>query len=459
MKKIYSYLFLAIIVSGCKKDFLELAPQSQINAANFYKTAADYNTATIGAYANLQGFFNTFTEMICYRSDESNSAAPTSGAQDRYDIDKFQDKPANTLITNAWSMFYNGIERCNEITSRIGKADFSDSLKNQYLGEALFLRSLHYYYLVQFWGNVPLVLTPIGPSEALTIGRTSVSAIYTSLENDLKLAITNLPVTYPATNAGRATKGAARTLLAKVLLIQKKYQQALDEINQVVSLPYQLLSSVNAVFDVNNKLNQEIIFSIRYNKEIVNEGHGLWFSTTDTVSATGISKNLANAYPNNDQRKSLLRFTKQGNVFGLNKFYDIISTSTRNAGNDYILFRLADILLMQAEARNEIGYESNGVALQSLNRIRTRAGLTAFTATDLPNQESFRNAVFNERRLELALEGHRWFDLLRSGTAKTQISSNEGITIQDFQLLFPIPSSEIQKYNNTSLFGQNPGYN
>jgi hypothetical protein len=453
-------LLLIIILVSCKKDFLEIAPQTSANAETFYITIADYNAALTGCYATTKDYFNTLIEMTAYRSDELSLISPTAGTQDRYDIDKFVDKPANTIITNAWTLFYNGIERSNEITSRIGNATFSDSLKNRYEGEAKFLRALNYYYIVQFWGNAPIISQPISPSVALTIGRSDISQVYSFIEQDLKNAIQNLPTNYTGADVGRATSGAALALLSKVYLLQKKYTQANELLSSLITQNiYQLQSTTAAVFDVNNKLSKEVIYAVRYYKESSGNGHGLWLSTTDTASATGISKSSINAYSTSDNRRNLLRFTKQGNVFALNKFNDIVSTTTKNAGNDLILLRYADVVLMQAEVLNELGYIANSTAFQALNAIRTRAGLAAYTATTLPDQLSFRNAVYQERRLEFALEMHRWFDLVRTNNAKTQIGLNELITIQDYQTLFPIPSSEIQKYNNPSLFGQNPGYN
>ncbi len=452
--------FLIVVFNSCNKSFLDIAPQSSANAETFYTTSADYSAALTGCYATTKDYFNILIEMMGYRSDELSLISPTAGTQDRYDIDKFVDKPANTIITNAWTVFYRGIERCNEITSRINNATFSDSLKKRYEGEAKFLRALNYYYIAQFWGNAPIIAEPISPSVALTIGRADVTQVYNFIEQDLITASQYLPVSYTGSDVGRATNGAAQALLTKVYLLQKKYTLVNEVLNNLIAKnTYQLLPTTAAVFDANNKLNKEVIYAIRYNKESAGNGHGLWLSTTDTVSATGISKSLISAYSNTDNRRNLIRFTKQGNVFALNKFNDVLSTTTRNAGNDYILLRYADVLLMQAEVLNELGYAANGVAFQSLNAVRSRAGLPAYTSTNLPDQLSFRNAVYQERRLEFALESQRWLDMVRTNTAKLQIGLNELITIQDYQNLFPIPSSEIQKYNNPGLFGQNQGYN
>jgi len=459
MKKILTLIVIFSCVS-CKKSFLEIAPQSQANAESFYTTAADFDAALTGCYATTKNYFNILLEMSAFRSDELSLISPTAGTQDRYDIDKFLDKPANTIITNAWSTFYNGIERCNQVTSRIGNANFADSLKRRYEGEAKFLRALNYYYIALFWGNAPIITVPTSPSIALTIGRSDVQKLYALIEEDLTISIQNLPNTYTGADIGRVTNGAAMALLAKVYLIQKKYQQANTILTNLISSNiYQLQNTTAQVFDVNNKLNREVIYAVRYNKESAGNGHGLWLSTTDTVSATSISRSFITAYASNDNRRNLLRFTRQGTVFALNKFNDILSTTTRNAGNDFILLRYADVLLMQAEVLNEISYSTNGLAIQYLNTVRTRAGIVPYTATNLPDQISFRNAILNERRLEFALEAQRWIDLVRTNNAQQQLMVNENITIQAFQHLFPIPSSEIQKYNNPTLFGQNQGYN
>lgn len=464
MKKIFLIILAAITITSCSKDFLELNPQAQANSEGFYKTQSDFNTAVIGAYARFRVYPNMYFEMSSFRSDELSIGAPTAGTQDRFNIDKFQDDPSNQVTLGIWADLYNGINRCNEIIDRLPDANFTPSFKNQYEAEAKFIRAYHYYNLVNFWGNVPLVTTTISPDQALTIGGSNKEIIYALISNDLKFAINNLPQSYSnSIDVGRATSAAAAALLARILLDQKKYNEVISVLQPIIGR-YSLLSRVGDVFNVNNKNNAEIIFSIRFNKEALNSGHGLWLSTTSTTSSQVPPSVLNSYHPTNDRRRDLLLNARSGtsNIFVPAKFLDVISTTTRNAGNDWILLRYAEVLLMYAEAANEISYEPTGNAFTYLNLVRSRAtqNLTPLlTSVDFPNQLSFRNAIFQEYKLEFPYEGQRWFTLLRSQLAISTIATTENVVLPTFRLIFPIPQSEIQKINNPAIFPQNPGYN
>lgn len=449
-------LTVLLAATSCSSDFTDLTSENALNTGNFYKTKDDFNAGVLAVYAKLQGQVNTYFELVEYRSDNLDLLAPTSGTVDRYDICKFKETSANGLIQDAWSNYYNGIFRANVIIDKIGSASFDENLKKQYEGEARFIRALTYFNIVRFWGDAPLVLKEITVAESLTTGRSAASKVYEAIENDLKFAAANLPASYPSSDFGRATSGAAKALLGKVYLTEKKYPESVAVLNDIVT-KYSLQSDVTKVFDTSNKSNTEIIFSIRYNKDLTGEGHGLWFGLPD-VSASSFTSKLVNAYQTVDARKGLIDYKKIGNQYVPGKFYDTQSTTTLNYGNDYILLRHSDVLLMLAEGLNEQNYQATGSAFDYLNAVRVRSKLPKLTSTDLPNQTSFRNAVLNERFLEFPFEGQRWFDLIRTNTAQAEINSAIGISIQSYQLLFPVPQSEIEKINNKSLFDQNDGY-
>ena len=362
---------------------------------------------------------------------------------------------ANELIRDAWANYYNGIFRANAVTDNIGGVNFDETLKRQFEAEARFIRALTYFNIVRLWGDAPIVLKVVSVEESLSIGRSPVAEVYEAIEADLLYAASNLPNSYTAQDFGRATSGAAKALLGKVYLTQKKYSEAVTVLNDVVG-QYSLLNDISDVFDTNNKNNNEVIFSIRFNKEILGQGHGLWFAVSD-ISISPFTTKLVNAYSGSDVRKSLIEFQSAGNLLVPAKFFDTES-AFRNFGNDYILLRHADVVLMLAEALNEQSYQASGNAFDYLNDIRERANLLTLTSTDLPNQASFRDAVLNERFLEFPFEGHRWFDLIRTNTAEAEINSGVGISIQDFQLLYPVPQTEVEKINNVSIFYQNEGY-
>lgn len=457
MKKIiYILSILVITITSCSDDFVELAPENFLNTEDFYKTSDDFNSAVIAAYAKLQSQVSSYFELVEWRSDNLNLNAGTSGAQDRFNINKFQETSANGIIQDVWASFYNGIFRCNVITDRIGGANFDETLKKQYEAEARFIRAITYFNIVRYWGDAPIVLNEVSAETSLQVGRSPASEVYAAIEDDLNFAMQNLPSSHGSSGFGRATSGAARAYLGKVLLTQGKHAEASSTLNSISG--YSLLGNVADVFDTGNKTNNEIIFSIRFDKNVAGEGHGLWFAISD-ISTSPLTPKLVNAYNTSDARKSLIDYQSEGTLLVPSKFFDTQSSSTNQYGNDYILMRYADVVLMQAEALNEQGYQPNGQAFSLLNEVRNRAGLTTpLTATDLPDQQSFRNAVLNERFLEFPLEGQRWFDLIRTGKATSEISSGIGLNIQGYQFLYPVPQSEIEKINNTSIFGQNAGY-
>ena len=383
MKKIiYILSFFVITLNSCSEDFVELAPENFLNTEDFYKTPDDFNAAVIAAYAKLQGQVSSYFELVEYRSDNLDLGAGTSGAQDRFNIIKFQETSANSIIQGAWANFYNGIFRCNVITDHLAEANFDDALKRQYEAEARFIRAITYFNIVRYWGDAPIILTEISVEESLNIGRSTISEVYTVIEQDLNFAVENLPTSHSTSDYGRATSGAARAYLGKVLLTQGKYGEAVTSLNGVTG--YSLLGNVADVFDPSNKANNEIIFSIRFDKDISDEGHGLWFAVSD-ISTSPLTPKLNNAYDLIDARKNLINYQSVGALLVPSKFFDTESNDFNGRyGNDYILLRYADVVLMLAEALNEQGYQPNGQAFNLLNQIRTRAGLSSLTAIDLP---------------------------------------------------------------------------
>lgn len=464
MKKIKQYLLILTVLfacTNCSESFFDLLPSNAVNVDNVYKTANDFNQSVIGCYAKLQTQVSYYTEFCEFRSDNLFLRAPTTSTQDRYDIDQFVETSANGLLNSYWENLYNTIYRCNSVLDHIGQADFDKTLVNQYKGEALFIRALTYFNMYRLWGTVPLTSKAVSPKEALTIGRSSEEQMYKFLFNDLDEASGILPRSYSSDDIGRATSGAALSLLAKVNLTFNKWNAAKTALEQVIG-KYGLTSEPGSVFDVNNKQNTEIIFSVRFNKNIEGEGHSAWNTTTNPEDENSQSPVLKNCYTSDDKRKELISWVKvSGSLnYSLKKYYDTESPTTLTTGNDQILLRYADVLLMYAEALNEIAYDnsSDSPALKHLNEVHTRAGLTAISISEVPDQNSFRNAILIERQKEFPYEGHRWFDLVRMGAAKEAMQA-VGLTIEDYQYVFPIPQTEIERINNKSLLWQNTGYN
>lgn len=448
-------------MTSCGDSFFDLEPASSVTIDKVYKTASDYNVAVIGCYAKLQSQVNFYTECCEYRSDNLSLGAPTAGTQDRYDIDHFTEKPSNGILSSYWANFNNNVYRCNLLLDQIDGANFAENLKKQYKGEAMFIRALNYFNMYRIWGGVPATKHVVSAAEALKVARYSDEQMFDLIAGDLKEIVDNnyLPETYSSADMGRATSGAAKALLGKVYLTFHKWTEAKDILSQLIG-KYQLVSPIAQVFNVDNKNNNEIIFAVHFNKEIEGEGHSYWYNLTNASDDTNQTNSLLNTFPTGDTRKDLITYVQvEKNVRLMNKFYDTKSPTFKTVGNDQILLRYADVLLMYAEALNEIQYDASegSLALKYLNAVRQRAGISNLTAKQLPTQEKFRKGILVERQREFPYEGQRWFDLVRMGFAKSVMAEN-GVEIKDYQLLFPIPQQEIEKVGNKSILWQNPGY-
>lgn len=451
-------LCLSVLLVSC--DFLDLKPISEASSANFYKNQADIETAINACYAVLQSnnmYRSDFVTLMEVRSDNvsDNNAGASGGIY--YNIDRFMAGADNTVVDNVWAACYNQIYRINSVLANMGVVT-DGALRVRYEGEVRFLRALTYFNMVRLWGDIPVVLDPITTEEAYGMKRDPVEKVYEAIETDL-LNAQQLPKSYDDDiDLGRATSGAAKALLAKVYLTERKYTEAvalLRELTTDYTDVYGLENDVKDVFNVGNKLNKEIVFAVHYSKAIDGETS----SVHDAFGKFDLADALYDGYETKDARAELLESTRIDGQYIVNKFADTKDPNTLGVGMDYPVIRYADVLLMYAEALNEVAYDSkeDGEAFTALNRVRTRSGASAKKASELPDQDAFRKAVWQERRLELALESHRWFDLLRTGQAIEAMRA-VGLDITDNDLLYPIPESEVRIMNNPATFPQNPGY-
>lgn len=451
---------LGLTVSSCSDSFFELLPNDEVTTDLVYQSESDFEIAVNGCYAKLQTQMSFYTEMCEYRSDNIGLNAPTSGTQDRYDIDQFQEVASNGIISDCWANFNNGVYRCNLVLDKIDGANFDATRKAQFKAEAMFIRAYTYFNMYRAWGGVPTTRRVVTIEESLGIGRSSEEQMYEFIAGDLKTIVDNnmLPASYSGKDVGRITSGAAKALLAKVYLTFGHPQEAAAVLESVIGT-YELLPNLTDVFSVDNKSNKEIIWAIRFNKTIVSEGHGAWYSITNLTDNNNRTETLENLYEANDLRKNLLEYVEVGGLCVMRKFYDTRDASTQQMGNDFIVLRYADVLLMYAEALNEVSFanSADSPAMKAINEVRSRAGLANLVATDVPDKGAFRKAIMLERQKEFPYEGHRWFDAVRLGGA-IEACANDGKTIQEYQKLFPIPTTELERVNNTSLLWQNPGY-
>ena len=466
MKKYLLIVFVLALVS-CK-DFLVLEPENQISENIFYKTEADFETAMIGMYGELQTLHdisNLFltevtTDNIRITNQLSNPPA------DRVESDEVNLTSTNGFVNTIWGSCFKTIARSNNILSRIDDADFDESKKNQFKGESLFLRAYAYFYLVRLFGEVPIVDVAFrSPDEVAgyNMGRKPVSEVY-------KLILDDLQESAGLLNAGvdlsksRASLGAVKTLQGKVYLTQKEYALAATALLEVQQMNrYTLATDYGQLFSVGNDELPESIFEIKYLTGNVGEGNSLTtnFSYGHTIVPTS---DMIQAYEADDRRKdasladSLL--AADGNYATyeekyIRKFYDPTAELQFDGGINVLPLRYADVLLMYAEALNETGKTTE--AHDFLNMVRERAGLISLSGL---NKAEFALALERERRVEFLAEGHRWFDLVRTGRAQTIINNyyiSQGLSfrVEDYELLMPIPQSERDIDPNLS---QNTGY-
>jgi len=478
---IYTLLATTMLLTACSESFLDLKPISTATSDNFYRTADDFKNAVNGAYAGLQSGGLAGNSYVFGEITSDNTVAVASGSvTDQDEFDRFYIKTTNPFISGRWNDAYSVIARYNTILDKIGPAVMDETLKNRYIAETKFLRAVVYFTLVQTFGDVPLILKPVAtPDEGYTFGRTPLAEVYAQIEKDLSEAEAVLPVSYPSADLGRATKGAAKSYLGKVYLTQKKYALAVSKLKEVIDLGvYALLPSYADVFRVANKNNKESIFDVQYKSGGAGEGNAWPNSFAPQNSGNAViafggdgnnqpTTDMISAYEAGDLRKDVSVASSYTNAAGqiipdrfIKKYYDVPVAKNDN-GNNIPLIRYADVILMYAEALNEVGYQGDADALANLNLIRVRAGLAKKTAADLGSQQSFRLAIEQERRVELAFEGHRWFDLVRTGRAlavlnskKEQIRLVAELTANN--LVFPVPQSQIDI--NKDKIKQNPGY-
>jgi hypothetical protein len=480
---IYRTALLAFLLSSCGKGFIDLKPISNITTDNFYRTAEDFTNAVNGAYNALRtgGTYGADSYIFGEIRSDNSMAVASGSVTDQDEFDRFYIRTTNPFINNRWSNSYTSISRCNAILDRINAIAMDDALKARYIGEAKFLRALFYFNLVRTFGDVPLVLKEITNSdEGYEYGRNPKAEVYTQIEKDLTEAAEALPVSYTGANVGRATQGAAKAILGRVLLTQKKYAPAAVQLKAVIDLGQYILVPVYAdFFSVNNKNNKEAIFDVQYRSGGIGQGNP-WpnsFAPQNSGSAVipfgGSGNNvptddLVNDYEAGDQRKGATIATSYVNASGVTipgnfvkKYYDVPTVANDN-GNNIPIIRYADVILMYAECLNEAGYVAGGDAFTYLNEVRDRAGLDDLTAAEVPDQTAFRLAMEHERRVEFAFENLRWYDLVRTDRAipvingkSTQINLVNPVTPQN--QVFPIPQSQID-INKTKIT-QNEGAN
>jgi len=478
---VYTLLFSLLGLASCS-NFIDLTSPTLLPSENFYKTESDMKLAVIGVYGLLRTNYNVYFYMNEMPSDNAETHTESEAGLGVWD--KLSWNAFTTDFENIWINYYNTISQCNTVLSKINGVAFTKAdTKAQYISEMKFIRALMYFELVRSFGEVPLALDLLTTDkEAFSHLRKPTEEIYKQIEQDLKEAEGGVPAVYPAVaDKGRVTSGAVKALLGKVYLYQKKkekYEQAASKLAEVAmdTINYGLMKNPADVFSITDEYNMEVIFTVQYSRILAGVGEGSSFALNFLPELSGLTTlvnwsqnigtlDLYRIFKNGDKRKDLIGVHVRGNAvdsasaafyYYTKKFLDNPPTQT-DGENNWIVIRYADVLLLYAEALNELGRTTD--ALKEVNKVRTRAGVPKLALTLSPTQTS--EAIKLERRLELCFEGHRWPDLVRWGDylkVMTAFKTNFKVSAMmpdEHDKLFPIPNRE--RVINPALT-QNKGY-
>jgi len=478
MKNIGIILLAAIGLSSCNK--LAENPKSIIVANQFYQTPNDAISAVTAVYSSLNtdpgGDFPMYGRQLYFMADAATDDETEGNAASNADVRAMGSITYianNNRIQANWTQHYMGINWANVAIDNISTMQLDTTLKNRLVRESKFIRALLYFNLVRFFGDVPLVLHQAGDISQTTVIRTPAAGVYKQIIADLTDA-ENLPVSYSGNDIGRATSGAAKTLLAKVYLTQKDWKDASSKCLEVINGPYgyALFSNFADVFNKSAKNGKEHIFSVQF---LSNSGANNSRDRIMTDVFSGFSSkvppdlpadsSIYKAYLPGDTRKGVTYYSTLTNpatglpykfsFLGLRKFVDTTQLLTSiEDGINFPVLRYADVLLMYAEAVNEDQGTPTDAAYAAINQVRERAHIHDLT-TGL-SQSDFRDSVYQERRLEFVQEGQRWFDLARTGrvvSAIGKVAAKKAVSTKNS--LFPIPQAEINVNPNVT---QNPGW-
>ncbi|HAL52489.1 MAG TPA: RagB/SusD family nutrient uptake outer membrane protein [Sphingobacterium sp.] len=461
INKLYIAILLSagIALQGCKdNNFLDVPSRERVEADDSETpyTPEQFVNGIYGMFTEWDYSFSFLGITVIISDNADKGSSSTDAGGDKLLLDNLTYTSTAGSFQALWVRWYKSIGRASQAIEFIEKAGLTDAAyKNRLIGEARFLRALNYFYLVRGWGDVPI-------QDRDLIKREPAAEVYAYIEADLQFAIDNLPVksAYAAKDLGRATKGAAQGLLSKVYLYQSKWQQAADMAKAVInSGGYSLETDYAKIWRLEGENGPESLFEWQARGSSI--AHGIQqYSQVQAPRGGAVnlgwgfnipSQNLLDAFnaeKDNIRRDATIIFRGETLYDGRlidngveNPMYNEKAYSSANGGaadgdKNVRYLRLGEIYLILAEAANEVGNSSE--ALNALNTVRTRVKLANVTTTD---QAQLRQLIWKERRLELAFEHDRWFDLVRTKQAKTAMAAN-GKTFQDKMLLFPIPENQ-----------------
>jgi len=484
--KVFVWVWLGVLLQACNKDFLEKTSPGSLAADNFFQTEEHAVWGTNAIYEHLRAWevhVFSFIGMTDIVSDDSDKGSTVNDASFLKEIDNFSFDASNIAPATVWSGYYRGIYRANVALQHIPNIEMDENLKSRLLGECKFLRAYFYFNLVRWFGDLPLITEPLEASE-FEQQRVPATDIYVLIKQDLTEAINQLPLKskYPVQELGRATKGAAQGLLAKVHLTLKEFGPAEGLLLDIIqSEEYALMADYQKIFTAEGENAEESLFEVQtaaFDQGIVgsqyNEVQGVRGTPNLGWGFNRPSDDLVAAYELGDPRREATILYPgevlpdgsdivQDNPNIVNERYNQKAWvpehagGNRNGPGNIRLLRYADILLMAAEVLNENNKPDQ--ALIHLNAIRERArgnrnGILPPVSTT--NQPDLREKIWQERRIELAMEQQRWFDLQRTGRAANLMQKIGKNFVEGKHELFPIPQTEIDL--SAGNIKQNPGY-
>jgi starch-binding outer membrane protein, SusD/RagB family len=444
--KLFLVTSVTLFLAASCDEFLQVTPKDSLSTTeNVIDGRATAEAALRGLYSALgsDGYYGTSFQSIGYLSGDN---VQWTGSQSQ--VQEFINHKVNAdnaTINNAWNAIYRTINRANNLIAAVPQVNdvaLTDALRNQYLGEAYFIRGLAYFDLARTWGGVPIITTPtVEAGDNADVAKSSVNEVYAQALSDLDAAETLLPETV---DRYRATRKTVWALKSRYYLYQNDFAKAEEFATKVISdSRFKLLKPFNTFFTLNARGTEESVFEIFYNGTTETNGHrNQWQPQTN-----GGTRQWA---PNDALVKLLSDPAKGGTRSALiardnqNRWYGNLYYRSPASDPSYVI-RIAELYLIRAEARAQQEKLTEGLA--DLNAVRDRAGLTALTAS---TKDELLLAIENERRLEFALEPHRWFDLVRTGRADEVLNVTE-----QFRYVFPIPAEQILV---DKAIEQNDGY-
>jgi hypothetical protein len=479
-------ILMSVGLMSCE-DYLDRAPKGELTSGNFFQDELQATQAVNAIYSHLRNFnvhVFSYIGITDIASDDADKGSVPGDGGFLQDINDFTFDANNTAVNGIWAGYFQGVFRANQVIENVPEIDMDEELKTRLIGEARFLRAYFYFFLIRTYGDLPLIERPLNPDEYKQ-PRVSKDLIYEFIEEDLSFAAANLPEKseYPASELGRATSGAAKAFLAKVHLFQNEYQEALALAQEVISSgEYELYPDYEEIFRKAGEHSSESIFEVSTvaleageGGSQFNEVQGIRGNPNNGWGFNGPSDDLMAAYEENDPRL-VATIINEGDTLPSGEVVmpdpnmgDSARFSRKawlperppagfgNSGANIRLFRYADLLLIAAEAANETGNPT--LALEYLNKIRERARQgdeSILPDVTVTAQGELRTAIYRERRVELAMEQHRYFDLVRQGRAQAVFAALGIAWIPGKHEVYPVPQSEIDI--SGGKINQNPGY-